>query len=234
MNRTVPPTERPVPSFNTDLAGRLGAAGVDLAGSLYAVPAEDREAAAQLLGRRGHWIHADVFADARAGVSLTLITRLAELGVGPIDVHLLDRGAMDALPIVCRAGITRITVPHEGTDDVEAVAARIRAVGADPWLAIAPGTRVEDCADALRHVEGLLVMLIQPGTKDTADPGLLDKVQTVHGQRPAGVDGGVDETTIDRILAAGTSYVVVGRRLFTLPPGATHPPTDPTHQGAHR
>ncbi|MDT7599461.1 MAG: hypothetical protein QOK26_1538, partial [Pseudonocardiales bacterium] len=64
--------------LNTALAGRLHrGVGVDLAGSIYAVPAPARPAMARLLARRQAWVHADVFADARDGVSLDLIADLA-------------------------------------------------------------------------------------------------------------------------------------------------------------
>jgi ribulose-phosphate 3-epimerase len=152
------------------------------------------------------------------GVSLDLITRLAEEGTGRFDVHLLTEvteGAMGALEVVCRPGIARVTFPYEGTDDVEAVAAPVRAVGARPWLAVAPGTRIDECRDVLAHVDGVLVMLIEPGTRQLADLAQLTKVDMAHPVRTAGVDGGVNEENVDRILAAGTGYVVVGRRLFT-------------------
>lgn len=42
-------------------------------------------------------MHADVLADARAGVSLDLIRQLADSGTGPADVHLLTGGALEAL-----------------------------------------------------------------------------------------------------------------------------------------
>jgi pentose-5-phosphate-3-epimerase len=45
----------------------------------------------------------------------------------------------------------------------------------------------------------------------------LAKIEAVRAQWAGGVDGGVGEGNIERILAAGTSYVVVGRRLFTRP-----------------
>ncbi|MGW4337131.1 hypothetical protein ACWEK5_30640 [Rhodococcus koreensis] len=209
------PTHHPAP-INDNLVGRLcDTPHVDLAGSLYAVPATDRAAAAHLLGARGLWIHADVFADADMGVSLDLITRLADDGTGPIDVHLLTAGALTALDVVCRPGIARVTFPYEGTDDIEAVAARVRSVGAQPWLALAPGTPLDQCSSHLAHVDGLLVMLIEPGTRETADLTQLTKVDRVHPHLAAGVDGGVDETNLDHILTAGTGYVVVGRRLFT-------------------
>jgi len=205
--------------FDTDFVSRLRGTGVDVAGSLYAVPADSRAAAAALLSQNGMWLHADVFPDNRMGVSVDLISELAESGCGPLDVHLLAEGSMTALVNVCRPGVTRVTFPYEGTDDIQAVAAQVRAAGAQPWLAIAPDTAVDVCHDALSHVDGLLVMLIKPGTREAADLGQLRKVQAVSKQQSVGVDGGVHEANFDRIVAAGATYVVAGRRLFTVPPG---------------
>lgn len=198
------------------LRGSVGAS-VELSGSLYAVPLTYRWAVAQLLAEQKIWVHADVFADARVGVSLDLIGQLADGGVGPVDVHLLTAGALDALDVVCRPGIARVTFPFEEVPDPLAVAARIRAVGVRPWLAISPGTTVDACADALPHVDGLLVMLIEPGTRARSDPALLAKVSRTSAARPVGVDGGVGEDMLGDVLAAGASYVVIGRRLFAAP-----------------
>jgi pentose-5-phosphate-3-epimerase len=212
--------------LNTALAGRLHrGVGVDLAGSIYAVPAPARPAMARLLARRQAWVHADVFADARDGVSLDLIADLAGSGVAPIDVHLLTAGALASLDVVCRPGVTRVTFPFEGLDDVEATAGRVRASGVRPWLAISPGTTLSQCADALAHVDGLLVMLLEPGNSARADLTLLTKVaEAAREQRPVGVDGGVGEANVAQVLAAGASYVVVGRHLFLAP---TTGPQDP-------
>jgi pentose-5-phosphate-3-epimerase len=69
-------------------------------------------------------------------------------------------------------------------------------------------------------------MLIEPGTRDSADLANLTKVNMVHSPRRVGVDGGVDEENVERILAAGAGYIVVGRRLFTC--------SDRKQQGAQR
>jgi len=159
--------------------------------------------------------HADVFDDVRKGVSLDLITEMANTGTGLIDVHLLAEGALSAaFDVVCRPGVSGITFPYEGVDDVEAVARRIRAVGAQPWLAISPATQIERRRTSLCHVDGLLIMLIEPGSKQAADVAHLEKVAATHQQHSTGVDGGVTEAILDQILSAGTGYIVVGRRLF--------------------
>jgi len=220
-------------SFNSTLARQLlGVEGVDLAGSIYAVPAPDRAAAARLLAGRQAWVHADVFADARHGVSLDLIVALAGGGIGPIDVHVLTADALASLDVVCRPGITRITFPFEDVDDVGAVAGRIRASGVQPWLAISPGTTLARCADALAHVDGVLVMLLEPGNQGSSDLTLLAKVAEARERLPVGVDGGIGEADVTQVLAAGASYVVVGRQLF--PTTTSHGPTATSAQQERR
>ncbi|MDI3418644.1 beta/alpha barrel domain-containing protein [Streptomyces luteolus] len=203
--------------FNTELADRVrNSPGAALAGSLYAVPPQHRPAAAQLLADQQHWVHADVFADRRTGVGVDQIRDLADAGTGPVDVHLLTAGALDALDAVSRPGIARITFPYEGVPDAPAVAETIRASAVSPWLALAPDTSLESCADVLPYVDGLLVMLIEPGTRGSSDPALLGKVRQAAPTTPVGVDGGVGEDNLDRVLAAGATYIVIGRRLFDL------------------
>ena len=200
-------------SFNEDL---IRGAGIDFSGSIYAVPAPHRQAVAARLSERKVWVHADVFADPLTGVSLDLIAELADSGSGPVDVHLLTVGALEALDLVCRPGIERITFPFEDVPDPAAVAARIRDAGMKPWLAIAPETTLEACADALPHVDGLLVMLLEPGSSGRSDPSLLTKVSRASADVPVGVDGGVGEANLGAVLEAGATYVVIGRRLFPI------------------
>jgi pentose-5-phosphate-3-epimerase len=81
---------------------------------------------------------------------------------------------------------------------------------------VAGGHRQEACAEALALVDGLLVMLIDPGTTEQSDPALLTKVTRARATLPVGVDGGVGEANLGAVLAAGATYVVIGRRLFPI------------------
>ncbi|WP_453985850.1 hypothetical protein [Brevibacterium casei] len=186
-----------------------------VAGSLFAVPVAEREQIAELLDAQKLWIHADVFADPQIGVSIDLIRNLASRQIGPIDVHLLTAGAVDHLDSVCVPGVSRITFPLEGTPGPQSVAEHIRARGISPWAAIAPGTSLSSCVGILEHVDGLLTMLIPPGTQKSADLSQLAKArEAVRAGAMTGVDGGVSEAGLGDILAAGVGYIVVGRRLF--------------------
>lgn len=198
------------PPFNHILAAALRRhAGAQLAGSIYAVPAARRGAVARLLAREQLWVHADVFPEADVGVDPVLIGELSATGAHPIDVHLVTSGALDHLGTVCRAGVARVTSPYEGVPDVAAVAATVHRADAAAWLAIAPATPVD-------AVAGLLVMLIEPGTRGRADLRMLGKVAAAaRAWACVGVDGGVGERNVARVLEARAGYVVIGRRLLS-------------------
>lgn len=219
--------------FNHRLASMMSRRdGVELAGSIYAVPADERPSVVRLLARRRLWIHADVFAEQDAGVDPGFIAELASRGVSLIDVHLLTSGALDALDAICVPGVARVTFPYEGVGDVAGVARYVRRGGARPWLAIAPTTTLEECAPFVGHVDGLLIMMVEPGTRGRADLGQLEKVAAAGRRTPVGVDGDVGEDNIGGVLAAGAGYVVIGRRLFAVAAGPDPPPS-PQRTGNH-
>lgn len=206
-------------------AGIAGHAGATLAGSIYAVPESIRLAAAQRLAQEKLWIHADVIVDdlTHRGVDLSLVRTLADRQLGPLDVHLIAAELDGPLQEVCAAKVDRVTVPFESCGDVAAVAERIRSGGAEAWLAVAPQTGLAVIQSSLDAVDGVLVMLINPGSSDVADPALLAKLEHLGPALPVGVDGGVDETNLSACLRAGARYIVSGRALFSATFSATAP-----------
>jgi pentose-5-phosphate-3-epimerase len=193
--------------------------GAVLAGSIYAVAESDRLAVAECLATAGLWVHADVIIDddTHRGVDVALVRRLITLGLGPVDVHLIVTDVDGVLDEVCRTSVDRITFPFEacaGAAGVAAVAERIRSAGAAPWLAVAPDTGLAEVRPCLPAVDGALVMLIEPGSSENADPGLAKKVAAIEPFIPVGVDGGVNEANLLTCLDAGARYIVSGRALF--------------------
>ena len=72
------------------------------------------------------------------------------------------------------------------------------------------------------QVDGALVMLITPGTKQAADLDQLDKLARLVTKVPVGVDGGVTHRIAKECDDRGASYLVSGRDLL-LTSTTTHP-----------
>ncbi|MEV7342174.1 hypothetical protein [Streptomyces sp. NPDC093544] len=201
--------------------------GATLAGSIYAVAEADRLAAAERLGRAGLWIHADVIIDDRThrGVDLSLVRTLAERRIGPLDIHVIAPELDGLIDEICAQEVDRVTFPFESCADYTAVAdtaERIRASGAAAWLAVAPATELSAVRPCFDLLDGLLVMLIEPGSTGAADPALATKAGQARPSLPAGVDGGVDARNLGACLQAGAEYVVSGRALLSVTPAPGH------------
>ncbi|MER6351971.1 hypothetical protein ABT186_09000 [Streptomyces sp. NPDC001634] len=205
-------------SLNPAITAQIdGHSGATLAGSIYAVAESDQMAAARHLAKERLWIHADVIVDdlTHRGVDLSLVRTLKDRRLGPLDVHLIAEELDGPLDEVCAAKVDRVTFPVESCADPTAVAEQIHRSGAEAWLAVAPQTSLTAVQHVLEAVDGVLVMLIKPGSSDTADPALLARVEQLAPVLPAGVDGGVDQTNLAACLRAGARYVVSGRALFS-------------------
>jgi pentose-5-phosphate-3-epimerase len=218
--------------------------GATLAGSIYAVAEADRLAAAEHLAQAGLWIHADVITDdlTHWGVDLSLVRTLSERGIGPLDVHVIAPALDGLISEICAQKVNRITFPFESCPDLDAVAdiaQRIRSSGAAAWLAVAPGTEFAEVRPCFETIDGLLVMLIEPGSTGVADPALAARAGQTGPGLPAGVDGGVDAANLGACLGAGASYVVSGRALLSpssstaadSPGSASSTPTGRTPKG---
>lgn len=71
-----------------------------------------------------------------------------------------------------------------------------------------------DGAIAPTEANGVLAMLIEPGTKGLADPAMIEMLSSLSRGARVGVDGGVTPSLASMALTAGASYLVVGRALF--------------------
>lgn len=208
------------PSLNPAILAEIARhPGATLAGSIYAVAEADRLAAAQRLERAGLWIHADVIIDdgTHRGVDLSLVRTLAERRIGPLDIHVIAPQLDGLIDEVCAQKVDRVTFPFESCADHTAVAdtaEQIRASGATAWLALAPATDLAAVQPCFEMLDGLLIMLIEPGTTGAADPALATKAGQTRHALPAGVDGGINADNLATCLQSGADYIVSGRALF--------------------
>jgi Ribulose-phosphate 3 epimerase family len=188
-----------------------------LAGSVYAAPGS-RVDAAQTLADAGLDVHIDVMA---ASEGLPVGVSLAELQMisGSVDrrrigVHLIGSADfVDAvLPkiLALRPGV--VFLPWPAFTDARADA--VRTAGGSAWIAVwrewdGHGTPAWPAAP-----DGVLVMLIEPGTRDTCSLGRLSVVEACASDLPVAVDGGVTEAVAPLCLSAGAQFLVAGRSLL--------------------
>lgn len=199
------------------------AAPATLAGSLLAAPDDQRTAYAHRLAEAGAWVHLDLIDHAYplgVGVSPDL---LGELGAhrDRIEVHLLVSDPIRALPTVLTHRPARVTLQVEdvaaprGPRLAEAAQASA-AVGTELWLGIAPESSLDVIDEVRASVEGILVMLAEPGRVGTvAQPAMVSRVAALR-ELPCGVDGGVTERAFTDLNSAGVNHIVMGRRLWAL------------------
>ncbi|BBZ28719.1 hypothetical protein MMAD_30140 [Mycolicibacterium madagascariense] len=201
-------------------AWHAGFAGL-VAGSVYAAP-DSRVAAAQTLAASGLDVHVDVMAASEGlpqGVSLAELQMIsAVVDRERVGVHLIGSpDFVDAvLPkiLALRPGVVFLPWRAFTGERVEAV----HAAGGAAWIAV---WREWDGLGEPRwpaHPDGVLVMLIEPGTRDRCRLdrlGLVTACTAMFSELPVAVDGGVTEEIAPLCAAAGVHQMIVGRALMT-------------------
>lgn len=177
------------------------------AGSLFAVPAADRLAAARQLAGAGWWVHVDVMSDG-SGVSVAELARVrSALPTARIEVHVIDLGDPQPLGDVLDARPDRVVL---SPGRCLAEGAGVRDRGAELW---AQGH--EEPLPAGADVAGVLVMLIDPGTSQSVDLSRLDRVPGLPPGLGIGVDGGVGPQHLPTLVRTGVRHLVSGRALLS-------------------
>jgi pentose-5-phosphate-3-epimerase len=201
-------------SWHTDFPGML-------AGSVYAAPGS-RLFAAQTLAEEGLDVHIDVMAASEglpAGVSLAELQMIsAAVDRHRIGVHVIGSGDfVDAvLPKILALHPGVVFLPWQ-TFTADRVVA-VRAAGGKAWIALWREWDGVGDPQWLSVPDGVLVMLIEPGTRDTCLLDRLDLVTactTQFSDLPVAVDGGITEEVAPLCAASGIRQMVVGRALLT-------------------
>ena len=153
---------------------------------------------------------------------LPMVTRMQQITPKPLDVHLMIANVDKWAPGYAEAGAFSVTFHAEASDNPVALARTLRAIGARAGVAIKPGTNVEPFLEVLKEFDQLLVMTVEPGfggqslIEDT-----LAKVSKARRRIDAEkldiwlqVDGGIDETNIERVAELGADTFVAGSAVF--------------------
>lgn len=158
-------------------------------------------------------------------IGLPVVKSLAKFTRLPLDTHLMitDPGTY-AVQFV-EAGAQMVSVHVEADVHLHRTLTAIRAAGAQPGVVLNPATPVGAVEEALQFVDYVLVMSVNPGFGGQPFiPQALDKVKRLRQmivERQLNVrieiDGGIDRSNIERVVAAGAEIIVAGSAIFGKP-----------------
>lgn len=189
-----------------------------VAGSVYAVPAGHRTAAARELSLAGFDVHVDVMAEGEGlppGVSIDELRSISTVvDRRRLDVHLIGSASfVDAvLPEVLAARPGKVFLPWHAFTDGRASA--VRAADGAAWIAVWSEWDGISSPGWPATPDGALVMLIEPGTSGRSQLGRLGVVTACADELPVIVDGGVTGSIAPLCISAGAQSLVVGRALL--------------------
>lgn len=158
-------------------------------------------------------------------VGLPVVKSLARFTRLPIDAHLMiaDPGTYAAQFV--EAGAQMVSVHVEADAHLHRTVMSIKAAGAQAGVVLNPSTPVVAVEEALQFVDYVLVMSVNPGFGGQKFiPQTLDKVKRLRQmilERQLHVrieiDGGVDRSNIESVVAAGAEIIVAGSAIFGKP-----------------
>ena len=171
------------------------------------------------------WIHIDVM-DGHFVPNLTMgpvVVEAVRRATGlPLDVHLMIDAPQRYLEDYAKAGADSLTVHAEATNDLEQVTRSIKDLGLRAGVAMSPGTSVDHAPKALKRIDLLLVMTVNPGfSGQSFMPEPLKEVERLRKlklQRRTKaliqVDGGIDADTAPLAAQAGAEVFVAASAIF--------------------
>lgn len=140
-----------------------------------------------------------------------------------LDVHLMIANPERFIETFREAGADLLTVHVEATYHIHRLIQQIRNVGCKAGVSLNPGTPLELIKPILHMVDLVLVMSVNPGFggQDFL-PETLSKVKMLHQWKQeredykyiVEVDGGINRSNVEQVLAAGAEWIVSGSGVF--------------------
>jgi ribulose-phosphate 3-epimerase len=158
-------------------------------------------------------------------VGLPVVKSLAGFTRLPIDAHLMiTQPGVYAAQFV-EAGAQMVSVHVEADPHLHRTAMSIRNAGALAGVVLNPSTPVVAVEEALQFVDYVLVMSVNPGFGGQKFiPQAIEKVKRLRQmivERQLNVrieiDGGIDSSNIEKVVAAGAEIIVAGSAIFGKP-----------------
>jgi len=158
-------------------------------------------------------------------IGLPVVKSLAGFTRLPIDAHLMITDPGTYAPQFVRAGAQMVSVHVETDPNLHRTLTAIKSAGAQAGVVLNPATPVSAVEEALQFVDYVLVMSVNPGFGGQQFiPQSIDKLKRLRhliNERQLNVrieiDGGIDRTNIETVVAAGAEIIVAGSAIFGTP-----------------
>ena len=173
------------------------------------------------------WLHIDIMDGAfvpSISFGMPVVKSIRKESSLYFDVHMMVQDPERYIEEFKNCGADMITIHAETCKDLAGAVKKIHETGADAGVAVNPDTPLEAVAEVMDQVEMILVMSVYPGFGGQKYiPESTEKIRElrrmlddkgldhVHIQ----VDGGINRTTIDEVLAAGANIIVAGSAVFS-------------------
>jgi ribulose-phosphate 3-epimerase len=170
-------------------------------------------------------IHVDVM-DGHFVPNITIgppvVRAIRKVATRPLDVHLMIEEPDRYVEAFVDAGANMISVHVEAVPHLQRTVTFIKKLGARAGVVLNPSTPAVMLEDIAGDVDYVLVMSVNPGFGGQAFiPHSVEKVRRVRSvlsaagsSAPIEIDGGIDDTTAARVVAAGASILVAGHAIF--------------------
>jgi ribulose-phosphate 3-epimerase len=139
----------------------------------------------------------------------------------PMEAHLMVNNPERQFESFIKAGCERIVFHAEATHHAHRLVQSLHTSGVKAGIALNPGTPVSVLDAVIDELDMVLIMTVNPGWGGQSFiESTLPKIEAVRTRRPdidIQVDGGIDPTTLPRVIAAGANSFVVGSYLLRAP-----------------
>jgi ribulose-phosphate 3-epimerase len=177
------------------------------------------------------WVHVDVM-DGHFVPNITIgpgvVKAIRPHTNKPLDVHLMISPVDAYLDAFAEAGADILSVHPEAGPHVHRSIQRIKALGKQAGVVLNPGTPAKMLDYLVEEVDLVLVMSVNPGFGGQSFiESQLRKIEAIRKMidktgKPIAlqVDGGIDQETAPRVIAAGADVLVAGTATFRGGPDA--------------
>ncbi len=155
-------------------------------------------------------------------IGLPVVKSLRKATDMTLDCHLMiSEPGRYAVEFV-KAGADMVSVHVEADDHLQRTLTAIKEADAKAGVAINPGTSLDALDEVLPYADFILLMSVNPGFGGQLFvPTMIDKLRRLRAMiderglsTRIEIDGGIDETNISEIVAAGAEMIVAGSAVF--------------------